>query len=330
MATPIDPSMLDYLAQIKAKESQDAALEADRQNMLREQLAAHQDSIPSSIDWTPLAAQLDSLYGGNSVSAAAKSNLEQNKASQAEIDKLSGQITKAGPKPKNLALDAAKLNYLENAKGSRQEKSQQFNKGLHDETLGNTISQQDEAKTQKLATVAAGATEPADSFKELEKNIGMSVEQAAATPEFQIPGTIGRGFYKINFLTESGRKAKAAMTAILNAKLKDRSGAAVTVPEFDRLKTEFEGGSFNTDAELMNGMARAKRIIADHQAQLEAGFDEGTKSQFKKQGGKLSSDLITVNAATPSADIDSDPEVQAALAAQQAAQAKLDAKKKGK
>lgn len=67
----------------------------------------------------------------------------------------------------------------------------------------------------------------------------------------------------------SGRQA---FQKLFNITLKNRSGAAVTIPEFERLKAEFGSGAFKTPAQLRNAVEQARSIINKHYASVASGF----------------------------------------------------------
>ncbi len=64
--------------------------------------------------------------------------------------------------------------------------------------------------------------------------------------------------------TSEAKNARSAFSRLFNIVLKDRSGAAVTPPELERLKEEFNTGKFKTDQDLRNAYNRALKILKDH------------------------------------------------------------------
>ena len=93
--------------------------EDERKRLLREQLAERIKAaqIPS-IDWTPLAAQLDAWAGGDLAKTAAKSNLAQTQGAQKKIDELlAAQLAGGGSR------DAEKQNAINRRFAEAQDRS---------------------------------------------------------------------------------------------------------------------------------------------------------------------------------------------------------------
>lgn len=68
------------------------------------------------------------------------------------------------------------------------------------------------------------------------------------------------------------RAARQAVSKLFNITLKDRSGAAVTYQELERLKKEFGQGVFKTPEQLMNAISKAREIVDAHYNGIAAGF----------------------------------------------------------
>lgn len=67
-------------------------------------------------------------------------------------------------------------------------------------------------------------------------------------------------------------EARQAIAKVFNIELKDRSGAAVTNQEMDRLKEEYGKGLFKTPAQVETALKKARGIIEDHYRSIAAGF----------------------------------------------------------
>ena len=68
------------------------------------------------------------------------------------------------------------------------------------------------------------------------------------------------------------RAGRQAFQKLFNITLKNRSGAAVTIPEFERLKKEFATGVWKTPEQIKEGVRQARDIIQKHYASVSAGF----------------------------------------------------------
>lgn len=73
-------------------------------------------------------------------------------------------------------------------------------------------------------------------------------------------------------IPEKARYLRQSIDKVFNIELKDRSGAAVTIPELQRLKDEYGRGAFKTPAQLKNAITQARELITDHYRSIGAGF----------------------------------------------------------
>jgi hypothetical protein len=86
-----EPDQKAALAELIKRREQE---ELQRKELLRQQLEAQLKASPTNIDFTPLAAQLQDMYGGKAPVAAAQSNLAYGKDAQERTDKLFDELTK--------------------------------------------------------------------------------------------------------------------------------------------------------------------------------------------------------------------------------------------
>lgn len=77
----------------------------------------------------------------------------------------------------------------------------------------------------------------------------------------------------------SGRQA---FQKLFNITLKDRSGAAVTIPELERLKKEFASGLWNRPEQIEDGLRQAHNVIVRHYKSIAAGFGPNALKQFNE------------------------------------------------
>ena len=87
------------------------------------------------------------------------------------------------------------------------------------------------------------------------------------------------------FIGEEGRKNKAIFARLLNTTLKDRSGAAVTPSELERLKEEFSAGGFKNDEDYRNAFGVFKRILNQTIQQATIGYDPEAFIEWGNRGG---------------------------------------------
>lgn len=79
---------------------------------------------------------------------------------------------------------------------------------------------------------------------------------------------------------DDARALRQAVQALQNVKIRDRSGAAVTAPEFVRLREEFGTGKFKTEEQLRQGLNQAVAAYRERVRNAMAGFDDETKSEY--------------------------------------------------
>lgn len=66
--------------------------------------------------------------------------------------------------------------------------------------------------------------------------------------------------------------ARQSVSRLFNITLKDRSGAAVTIPELERLKEEFGRGVFKKPAQLREAIRTARTIVENHYRGIAASY----------------------------------------------------------
>lgn len=85
------PDQKAMLAALYKKQEED---DLQKKELLRKQLQIQLQNAPTNIDFTPLAAQLQDMYGTKAPVAAAAANLAANKEAQTGIDKTFDTLTK--------------------------------------------------------------------------------------------------------------------------------------------------------------------------------------------------------------------------------------------
>lgn len=87
-----------------------------------------------------------------------------------------------------------------------------------------------------------------------------------------LPGTSIPGLGRLSFYSGDARKLRSAADRIFNVELKDRSGAAVTDSELQRLRSEFNEGKFSTEADLIDAMRRYKNRAEELMRGIQAAY----------------------------------------------------------
>lgn len=112
------------------------------------------------------------------------------------------------------------------------------------------------------------------------------IEKAMPPVGQDIPGFGATGFVPMFALSKEGKKLRTAFQNLLNVTLKDRSGAAVTPPEFERLKVELGNFAGATDEDFRNGIRRAKKALEETTKAILAGYPPEAYEKYKEQGGR--------------------------------------------
>jgi len=116
--------------------------------------------------------------------------------------------------------------------------------------------------------------------------IGMISNSMEAFPEgTDIEGMGQTGALHKSLISERGVQLRQRVASLMNLVLKDRSGAAVTVPEFDRFKKEFNAGLLQTDEDFRNAFSDLKKGFEDHKESIAAGYSDAALSTFSKRSG---------------------------------------------
>lgn len=117
---------------------------------------------------------------------------------------------------------------------------------------------------------------------------GKYKDAADKSADIDLPGMSVPGLGRITALSGDARQLNQALSSVFNTVLRDRSGAAVTNPEMERLKAEFGSGSWNTEADLLNGLQQYKKSLSMELKNREAGFSPKVIDRYEQQGGTTS------------------------------------------
>jgi hypothetical protein len=111
-----------------------------------------------------------------------------------------------------------------------------------------------------------------------------------------IPG-YGRvaGMLPDAMVSAEGEDVRQAVSTLFNIELKDRSGAAVTDQELNRLKKEFGQGSWKSDDQLRKGIKAYKERLKEVIRNIDAGFTPEAREEYKNREGRDYSGIIGNN-----------------------------------
>lgn len=128
-----------------------------------------------------------------------------------------------------------------------------------------------------------GATVEKAKISDMDGLLNLIDKEVLSQPDdFDIPGYGQTSFMPAIALSDDGKRVRQLVNTVQNTVLKDRSGAAVTVPEFERLKLELSTGKVTTDAQIRNAMGRLKAIFENHKQNIAAGYPREVVDAYSK------------------------------------------------
>lgn len=151
-----------------------------------------------------------------------------------------------------------------------------------------------EADVQKLSKEISGAQGSIDALDEVENLLGFKLEEAS-TPNGKLqvggktkdlPGVSIPLLGRVSAYSNDAQNLESAAGKVFNTVLKDRSGAAVSNSEMERLKTEFGQGKYNTEPQLVGALQRYKRAVETELQNRQAGFRPEIVETYADRGGR--------------------------------------------
>jgi len=135
-----------------------------------------------------------------------------------------------------------------------------------------------------------------DRIEKIRKSVNESKQLSTLTALDSVEDLIGKYVYKGKDIPGVGpigrysygkdaKEVESTLASLQNIVLKDRSGAAVTVPELERLKKELSTSYYNTDEDLVKSLVRFREIVNQHLTSQLAGFKPEDVSAYIKSGG---------------------------------------------
>ena len=160
-----------------------------------------------------------------------------------------------------------------------------------------TLARQQEQDMMKLSKDVTGAQDAVRALDEVEKTLGFKLDDAqvkrgelyVGDKKKDLPGVSVPLIGRVSAYSDAARDLQSAAATVFNTVLKDRSGAAVTSPELERLKVEFGQGKYNSEPELIGALQRYKRGVKQELANREAAYRPDVVAKYAEQGGRTSS-----------------------------------------
>jgi len=169
-------------------------------------------------------------------------------------------------------------------------------------TLRKNQEEQDEKSVERLQGKLGTTQDAARAVVGLEKELGFSLDDydpktgkalksSGKTGAVDLPGVSIPLVGRVGFWGDAA-KLNTVASKMFNMELRDRSGAAVTTPELERLKTEFGEGKFNTEPQLIEAMQSYKNGLLAKMKDIEASNPNASQT-YSDQGGSTSRGLLT-------------------------------------
>lgn len=165
-----------------------------------------------------------------------------------------------------------------------------------DEAKTVKASERMEKDVQKLSDKLGNAQELSNALQNVNSKLGFNLDEATVSDgkimvkgkARDLPGISIPGYGRSSLLQDDAQQLESAMSKVFNTELKDRSGAAVTTPELERLKEEFGKGKYNTESQMVQALQDYKRMVNQELKNREAGFRPEVVNQYKERGGATS------------------------------------------
>lgn len=238
-------------------------------------------------------AQADRLAHAQA-QAQARFDQQQELAKQKfEQEKLRTQAYQEGIKAK----ERIAAQQLAASKG-RVEKQQADATARQEAGLAEKREKKVEDQLIKFEQKAVDAIPIVENLKVIEDILGGNLEQfdpktgTVNGKKIDLPGASVPGVGRVFAPGSVGESLQSAFSNIFNTTLKERSGAAVTDQELQRLKNEFAQGKFNTEEKMIEALQRYKNILRKRMRQHEAAYSPEVRARYRTQGGMLADDLL--------------------------------------
>lgn len=170
-------------------------------------------------------------------------------------------------------------------------KAQDATRRLHEATLGEIARMRQEATDAKAAQIkdekVRGDVRKMSqdlnkaNLPEIDAVLG-NVEKALQNPEVASAIATPNSLRPDWTLPAEIRNGKQDFQKLFNITLKNRSGAAVTNQELERLKQEFGAGVFKTPEQIKDAVAKMRGIIQKHYAGIAAGYGKDVLKAYNE------------------------------------------------
>lgn len=180
-----------------------------------------------------------------------------------------------------------------------------FNQQLAKERLTDQRTARKDKAVEGLAHRLGNSQEIASSIAAVEKQLGFSLDDwdaksgkaakkgvnGAVLQEVDLPGASVPLLGRVTAFSGDARQLESRVAKVFNTELRDRSGAAVTTPELERLKSEFAAGKFNTESEMIGALQEYKAAARSAMKNIELGAPPEALEEYRSRGGLVSESM---------------------------------------
>jgi hypothetical protein len=264
------------LASLKAKHYQTGGLsEGERTAMLLAPIATQLLTGTRQPGQSQLGAVASNI--GAAIPQVVKTRLDIDKAETERLDQLAKLAKAQEVKPGFTAATEEEKKRLEAAPGD----SVLVKRDPRDPTniLEYKFESKQEDRIEKIRK-AVNDSKQISTLTALEKAEDLIGTYTSKGKDIPGMGPMGQ----LSYLPDA-KEVRSTLASLQNITLKDRSGAAVTVPEFERLKQELSTRFYNTDEDLVKSLVRFREIANQHLASQLGGFKKEDIDLYIKTGG---------------------------------------------
>ena len=144
-----------------------------------------------------------------------------------------------------------------------------------------------DSSIQKLQAEVTDSKLPAmeQDVIELDRHLGQFMDVNTGELKENIPGAGGSRINPLELLGQ-GKKTKRLFQRIMNRLLKERSGAAVTAPELERMKIELAQNPLSTDQDFADAYMGIKQYVETLNTYIYGGYSDDVVDKYRARISK--------------------------------------------
>lgn len=228
------------------------------------------------------AMRAQTTAAGESAKEASAGAFHEDRVKRAVDKALKTQRALEPGKRRIAAAGAARIGIRELAKEERAEQ-RQIAREERAETRRSEQEIKKEAREYGKALIQSGIADQMTSLSQARKAV-----KAARADDGEIFSIADMAAFKAGqfglIQDRKARRVAESFQRIMNITLKDRSGAAVSNAEFERLRNELGAGLFATESDMLSAMDRMEEIASEHRLSQMAGFSSEAIDLYEQRG----------------------------------------------